>query len=92
MNSTTITEGITVDLGGASTEVTYFKDRRLIDSHSFPFGALTLKHILTKHQSTAQLQTYIEKQIKTLSWFSEKIFLLLPLVEVHVTWHKLIKI
>ena len=44
MNSTSFSEGITVDIGGGSTEVTYFRNREILEYHSFPFGALSLKH------------------------------------------------
>nr|WP_309101742.1 Ppx/GppA family phosphatase [Fredinandcohnia onubensis] len=43
IHSTSITEGITIDMGGASTEITYFRDRKLVHYHSFPFGSLSLK-------------------------------------------------
>lgn len=43
IHSVYLTEGITIDIGGASTEVAYFKNRELVHSYSFPFGALTLK-------------------------------------------------
>ncbi|WP_054635461.1 hypothetical protein [Thalassobacillus sp. C254] len=52
VNSTSLREGITVDIGGGSTEVTYFHHRRLIYSHSFPFGALTLKNNFTGKMET----------------------------------------
>lgn len=41
--STEFSEGYTVDMGGGSTEVTYFKDSVVKKVHSFPFGVVTLK-------------------------------------------------
>ena len=41
---TEIENGVSVDIGGGSTEVTLFKDKELFESHSFPFGVVTLKH------------------------------------------------
>ncbi|RYL94337.1 Ppx/GppA family phosphatase [Sporolactobacillus sp. THM7-4] len=42
INSTYIEDGISIDIGGGSTEVTLFRNRALVHSHSFPFGAVTL--------------------------------------------------
>ena len=41
MHCTSTEEGLMVDIGGASTELVYFKDRKIIKSHSFPLGSLT---------------------------------------------------
>ena len=43
-HTTEIENGVSVDIGGGSTEVTLFKDKELFESHSFPFGVVTLKH------------------------------------------------
>lgn len=76
VNSTSIKEGITIDIGGGSTEVTYFKDRQLIHAHSFPFGALTLQSFLESEGSPESnlkhLRDYLFKQFKSLNWLTEK--------------------
>lgn len=77
VNSTNVTEGITIDIGGGSTEVTYIKDRELIYSHSFPFGALTLKKqfIAGNEPSEAELErlsTFLHDQFSTLRWVKNK--------------------
>ena len=77
VNSTSITEGVTVDIGGGSTEVTYFKDRELIESHSFPFGALTLKQDFFKKElptgeELSELRHYLLEQFKSLPWLNKK--------------------
>lgn len=76
VNSTSLTEGITIDIGGGSTEVTYFKDRELVDSHSFPFGTLTLRSYMQDDQSleqnTERLQQFITEQFKSLKWVNNK--------------------
>ncbi|AXI10173.1 exopolyphosphatase [Oceanobacillus zhaokaii] len=83
VNSTSISEGITVDIGGGSTEITYFKNRRLVDSHSFPFGALTLKDCLTGNKSMEKklvnLRAYLFEQFNTLDWLADK---QLPLIGI----------
>ncbi|MDL4841840.1 Ppx/GppA family phosphatase [Aquibacillus rhizosphaerae] len=76
VNSTSITEGITVDIGGGSTELTYFKDRKLIHSHSFPFGALTLKEFFTnekpKEDECVKLNLFLREQFDSLPWIKNK--------------------
>ncbi|WP_441316790.1 Ppx/GppA phosphatase family protein, partial [Halobacillus trueperi] len=77
VNSTPVTEGITVDIGGGSTEVTYFKDRELIESHSFPFGALTLKQDFFKkdlptEEEMSDLRHYLIEQFQSLPWLKKK--------------------
>ncbi|RWZ55321.1 exopolyphosphatase [Halobacillus fulvus] len=77
VNSTSVREGITVDIGGGSTEVTYFKDRELIHSHSFPFGALTLrqdffKKDLPTEEEFHNLREYLMEQFETLPWLRKK--------------------
>ena len=68
VNSTIIHEALTVDLGGASTEVTYFKDRKLIYSHSFPFGSLSLKYIFNEMKDINELEQYINEQLSAIPW------------------------
>jgi len=76
VNSTSIQEGITIDIGGGSTEITYFKDRMLQHSHSFPFGALTLKSFFIDQPSSeiaiARLRNYLKEQFRTLPWLHNK--------------------
>jgi exopolyphosphatase/guanosine-5'-triphosphate,3'-diphosphate pyrophosphatase len=57
-HSTPIETGITIDMGGGSTEITYFEDRKLKHYHSFPFGAVTLKEQFMKND----LMTDIERK------------------------------
>jgi exopolyphosphatase/guanosine-5'-triphosphate,3'-diphosphate pyrophosphatase len=73
VNSTNIKNGITVDIGGGSTEITKFDNRELIHYHSFPFGAITLyqkffKKGHTQAQSLRSLTKYISEQLLTLPW------------------------
>lgn len=76
INSTSITEGITIDVGGGSTEVTYFRDRKLINYHSFPFGALSLrKQFLEGPVPTAEelmkLTAYLHEEINAIKWIKD---------------------
>lgn len=77
INSTSITEGITIDIGGGSTEITYFKDRKLIHYHSFPFGALSLKKQFITADTPSefelmQLTAYLNKEMNSLDWIKDK--------------------
>ncbi|SER58063.1 exopolyphosphatase / guanosine-5'-triphosphate,3'-diphosphate pyrophosphatase [Gracilibacillus ureilyticus] len=93
VNSTSIEEGITVDIGGGSTEVTYFKNRELIHSHSFPFGALTLKEFFTEEIPTdeelVQLHHYLSKQFHTLPWLAGRE---IPLIAIGGSARNLVQI
>lgn len=77
VNSTMITEAVTVDIGGGSTEVTYYKDRQLLESHSFPFGALSLKQAFVSDnvpttEELARLSVYLAEQLQSLPWLLGK--------------------
>ncbi|WP_179151870.1 Ppx/GppA family phosphatase [Oceanobacillus senegalensis] len=76
VNSTSIIEGISVDIGGGSTEVTYFKDRILMESHSFPFGALTLQQFFTdtksKEKALNELKQFLYHEFQHLDWLRKK--------------------
>ncbi|WP_431800393.1 exopolyphosphatase [Halobacillus andaensis] len=75
VNSTSLTEGVTVDIGGGSTEITYFKNRKLVHSHSFPFGAVTLKQRFFKddlptEKELASLRQFLKENFRSLSWLN----------------------
>ena len=77
VNSTPFENGITVDIGGGSTELTLFEDRKLISFHSFPFGALSLKQqfiqneLPTEEELTA-LRLFLSDQFHSLPWIADK--------------------
>ncbi|MCT2534413.1 exopolyphosphatase [Aquibacillus koreensis] len=93
VNSTSLTEGITVDIGGGSTEVTYFKDRKLVHSHSFPFGALTLKNFFqndsAQDKEINELRSFLRSQFDTLPWIKNKH---IPLVGIGGSARNLVQI
>ncbi|WLR52098.1 Ppx/GppA family phosphatase [Bacillus tianshenii] len=73
MNSIAIEDGLTIDIGGGSTEVTLFKGRELLQYHSFPFGALSLKRrfvsgeVPTK-QERENISAFLKEQFNSLEW------------------------
>ncbi|MRH44630.1 exopolyphosphatase [Aquibacillus halophilus] len=93
VNSTAVTEGITIDIGGGSTEVTYFKSRNLLESHSFPFGALTLnqffKHEQPLDDEIAELRDFLSKQFDSLPWLKSRA---VPLIGIGGSARNLVQI
>jgi len=77
VNSTSVSEAVTIDIGGGSTELTYFKNRQLIHCHSFAFGALSLKkQFISGNVPTPaelkELSAYILEQFQSLPWLHNK--------------------
>ena len=77
IHSVYLTEGITIDIGGGSTEVTYFKNRELVHSHSFPFGALTLKKMFIansepKSSEMKELTAFLRHEFSSQKWLINK--------------------
>ncbi|KIL47529.1 exopolyphosphatase [Jeotgalibacillus campisalis] len=77
VHSTPINSGVTIDMGGGSTEVTYFEDKKLKHAHSFPFGAVTLKRKFMKGDAMTlseqkKLITFLKDHFATLSWLKNK--------------------
>ena len=77
VHSTYINEGVTIDMGGGSTEVTYFRNQELIHYHSFPFGSLSLKLNFVKgclptEQEKENIRSFIRSQLTSLSWITDK--------------------
>jgi len=75
-NSTNIEDGLTIDIGGGSTEITLFKNRRLLHYHSFPFGAITLKQTFIKNelptkQESTDLLVFLKEQFSSLKWLEQ---------------------
>lgn len=71
VNTTNFSEGITIDIGGGSTEITYFRDRKLIQSYSFPFGVVTLTDNYLQ-TDTPSAEEIIQLKQKLLDQFSEQ--------------------
>lgn len=77
IHSLDVEEGITVDMGGGSTEITYFKDRKLVEFISLPFGSLSLKHLFVKgdiptEEEMAEIRQYVNNQFRALPWLIDK--------------------
>lgn len=77
-HTTDIQDGISIDIGGGSTEVTLFKDKSLIEAHSFPFGVVTLKKKFFEGKNhndknaIKAMEKYIAKQFDQLPWLKKQ--------------------
>lgn len=68
---------ITIDIGGGSTEITMFKDKQLLKTHSFPFGTVSLKQRFVKGnlitaEERKELVIFLKQQFKSLSWIQDE--------------------
>lgn len=77
MHSMDVSEGLSVDIGGGSTEITYFKEKKILESHSFPFGVLTLKNnfstgSMPSLEERQKLRVFLFEQLQSLPWLINK--------------------
>ncbi|MGM9949791.1 MAG: Ppx/GppA family phosphatase [Lysinibacillus sp.] len=73
VNSMDTPSAVTIDMGGGSTEITLFKNKKLQKTHSFPFGTVSLKQKFVKgaimdEEEQQALHAYVKEQFETLSW------------------------
>ncbi|MGY4690324.1 exopolyphosphatase [Salibacterium sp. K-3] len=76
VNSTSVADGISIDIGGGSSEITLFRNKSLIHAHSFPFGALTLKKKFfpdrePQKEDLKSLSDFLREQFNSLPWLQE---------------------
>lgn len=95
INTLDINDGILVDIGGGSTEVSLFRNRSLLHSVSFPFGSVnTSKHYGNNGNFTdfdiAEIKQMVEDALQSHSWMRENRGL--PLVGLGGTIRSLSKI
>ncbi|KIL44700.1 Ppx/GppA family phosphatase [Jeotgalibacillus soli] len=77
VHTTPIDSAVTVDIGGGSTEVTYFENKQLKYSHSFAFGVVSLKKdFMSGEKMTAEekqnLSRFLVQQFYLLPWLKNK--------------------
>ncbi|WP_332649596.1 Ppx/GppA family phosphatase [Lysinibacillus sp. 54212] len=76
VNSMDTSSAVTIDIGGGSTEITLFKNKKLQKTHSFPFGTVSLKQrfvsgsIMNEAERKA-LHEFVKEQFETLSWIRQ---------------------
>jgi len=84
IHSTNIPTAVTIDMGGGSTEITYFENKEMKFSHSFPFGVVSLKKKFIKNglitdKEKETLIAYVREQFHSLEWL---VNLQLPIVAI----------
>lgn len=94
VHSTKVKNGVTIDIGGGSTEVTLFKKNKLIHAHSFPFGAVTLSKKFVAGKTPTEIEltglsAFLSKQFSSLSWLVE---VKLPVIGIGGTARNLYKV
>lgn len=77
INSTTLTDGFVLDIGGGSTEITHVRDRRFQEAISRPVGTVRFseRYIHTDPISSKeyrQLQRGVRDSFNDLDWFRDK--------------------
>lgn len=78
INTLDYEDGVTVDIGGGSTEVTFFEDKELKFSHSFPFGVVTLQNMFfdgKAHNDKEAIESaakFIKEQLRSLRWLEKR--------------------
>jgi exopolyphosphatase / guanosine-5'-triphosphate,3'-diphosphate pyrophosphatase len=77
VSTTPADTALTIDIGGGSTEITYFEGRRLVESHSYPFGVVSLKEqfihgdSITEEERTRLIQ-FLLNEFSKLPWLKNK--------------------
>lgn len=69
-----VMDGISIDIGGGSTELTLYKNKEVKSSHSFPFGAVSLQNQFfdgkqhNDKKAIEKARSWVNKQFKSLDW------------------------
>ncbi|MBO2942900.1 Ppx/GppA family phosphatase [Paenibacillus sp. F411] len=75
VNTMNAQDGIIIDIGGGSTEVTLFRSRQLIHTYSFPFGAVNMNVRFSgdgqwEAKHTQALEQFIREQLLQHEWIA----------------------
>ncbi|MCH7320757.1 Ppx/GppA family phosphatase [Solibacillus sp. MA9] len=70
---------VTIDIGGGSTEITLFINKKLQKTISFPFGTVSLKQMFIKgtiinNDERIKLRAYVTEQFSSLPWIKDVAF------------------
>lgn len=86
--------GLTIDVGGGSTEVTYFENRQLIHYHSFSFGALSFKqHFIDREKVQSEdilaMDLFVRTQLHSLEWLKKRN---VPIIGIGSNVHNVVRV
>lgn len=67
---------VTIDIGGGSTEITLYDNKKLQHFFSFPFGTVSLKQSFVSgdkinEKEKTRLYQYVKKQFESLGWIGQ---------------------
>lgn len=71
-------DGVTIDIGGGSTELTFFEENELVFSVSLPFGVVTLKELFFKDkkhsdkQAIKETKAFVKEHFDSVRWLSKR--------------------
>lgn len=76
VNSMNTDSAVTIDIGGGSTEITLFKNKKLQKTFSFPFGTVSLKQKFVKgemivEEERLKMNVFLKEQFSTLNWIRQ---------------------
>lgn len=95
INSTSIREGLFVDIGGCSTELIHVKDRLLVNSISLPIGSLNITDMFgikdgLSFELESKIQAYLEDVYESVGWLKDVQHI--PLVGIGGTFRTIAKV
>ena len=70
-------DAVTIDIGGASCEITYYENKELLESVSLPFGVVTLQDMFFKdkaHNDADAIEAcarYVEEELSNVRWITK---------------------
>jgi exopolyphosphatase / guanosine-5'-triphosphate,3'-diphosphate pyrophosphatase len=75
INSTTLSQGVVLDLGGGSLQLTRVEDRDALDARSWPLGAVRMTERFlpdnAKRKSMRALREHVAEQVETAPWVGD---------------------
>ncbi|HEY3422604.1 MAG TPA: Ppx/GppA phosphatase family protein [Methanocellaceae archaeon] len=75
INTVDLRDGIIMDMGGGSTEITLVKDRKMVNSTSIPYGALNLTEKFLdndkpKDSQLKDLEAFVRQKLSEIPWLA----------------------
>jgi exopolyphosphatase/guanosine-5'-triphosphate,3'-diphosphate pyrophosphatase len=71
LNTINLRDFILADTGGASTEITLVKDRKIVNFVSIPYGSVNLTDMFSETKEicdTKNIENFLKKELQSISW------------------------